>query len=113
MIKFFNLTTLSICSSLLELIMSPRKEIYSFLIYAGSIEINLLDIIQSPRELFFEQRAKKMGLMSAPLVDIRSTNLSKAFLIFSMIYSYSLIISNASVNSLEKNFERTSREFSF
>jgi hypothetical protein len=40
------------------------------LIYAGSIEINLLDMIQSPRELFLEHRAKKIGLMSAPLVDI-------------------------------------------
>ncbi len=70
-------------------------------------------MIHSPSELFLEHRAKKMGLMSAPLVDISDTSLSKAFLIFSMIYSYSLINSKASVKVFEKNFDRTSNEFSF
>ena len=70
-------------------------------------------MIHSPSELFLEHKAKKMGFIRAPLVDMRSTNLSKAFLIFSMIYSYSLIISKASVKVFEKNFERTSNEFSF
>jgi hypothetical protein len=80
---------------------------------AGSIDIKRLFIIQSPRDWFLEQIARKIGLIRLALVFINCASLSKAFLIFSMMLSYSLINSKASVNSFEKNLDSTSNEFSF
>lgn len=57
--------------------------------------------------------AKKIGLINAALLSSKLDNLSKAFFIFSIICGYSEIISNASVNSPEKNLDNTSKEFSF
>jgi hypothetical protein len=93
--------------------MSPKNDICSFLMKLGSREISLFIIIQSPSSLFFEQIAKKIGLIKLALVLNREASLSKAFLILSIIYSCSEIISKASVNSLEKNLDSTSKEFSF
>jgi hypothetical protein len=75
--------------------------------------MSLLSMIQSPKVLFFEHKARKMGFIKLALVFIRIASLSNAAFIFSIIDSYSLMSSKASVNSFEKNFESISREFSF
>ena len=110
-----SLSLMSLCNylSLLLLMISPRKIICSFLMKVGSKEISLFIIIQSPRSLFLLQMARNIGLIRDALELSKTASLSKAFLILSIIASYSDIISNASVNSLEKNFESTSKEFSF
>lgn len=111
--KSLSVLILSSYFALFELIISPRNKICSFLIKLVSIEMSLFSMIHSPSESFLKQIARKMGLMREALVFMSCTSLSKAFLIFSMMFAYSLMISKASVNSLEKNLDSTSKEFSF
>lgn len=75
----FNFINLSSCLSLLELIISPRKLIYSFLMNSESKEINLFIIIQSPKSLFLEHIAKNIGLIREAFVSNSNASLSKAF----------------------------------